>query len=98
GRMIKTTSGLTAYLGGLTGLGLPLEEVSAYPAAINAVTADDVARAAAEHIDPDQAVIVVVGDAAQSIERMRARWPQVEVIAAEELDLARADLGLSAAE
>jgi hypothetical protein len=46
-------------------LGLPIEEVSEFPLRIREVTPDQVRRAAREHVRPDAAVIVVVGDATQ---------------------------------
>jgi hypothetical protein len=44
-------------------LGLPMEYVTQYRQRIRAVTAEDVQRVAREHIRPDRAAIVVVGDA-----------------------------------
>lgn len=95
GRSIETTQGLTAVLANYAALGLPLSEVSNYPRAVDAVTAEDVARATAAHIDPSQAVIVIVGDADQFLAALRERWPDAEVIAYDALDFSRADLGLS---
>jgi zinc protease len=44
-------------------LGVPIEMVTEYPLRIRAVTREDVQRAAQQHVRPDQAAIVVVGDA-----------------------------------
>jgi len=96
GRQIETTAGLTSALASLAALGLPLEEVSLYPQAIDAVTAEDVARVTAARIDPGQAVIVVVGDADQFWDALVQRWPQARRIASNQLDFSRPDLGLPA--
>lgn len=56
-------------------LGLPAEHLTSYPQRITAVTAADVQRVAREYLQPDAAVIVVVGDAAQVLERLRAIAP-----------------------
>lgn len=95
GRQIETTQGLTAYLSSLAALGLPLTEVTRYPQAVDAVTAEDVARALSAHVDPNQAMIVIVGDADDFLDAVRERWPHVETIAYEDLDLSSADLGLT---
>ena len=95
GRQIETTQGLTGYLATVSALGLPLDEVSNYPRAVDAVTAEDVARVTAAHIDPNQAVIVIVGDADDFIDAVRERWPNAEMIAYEDLEFGDADLGLN---
>jgi zinc protease len=56
-------------------LGLPAEHLTSYPQRIAAVTAADVRRVAAEYLHPDRSVIVVVGDAAQILEKLRPIAP-----------------------
>lgn len=56
-------------------LGLPPEHLIQYPQRVAAVTAADVQRVAREYLHPDRAVIVVVGDAAQVLERIRPIAP-----------------------
>jgi zinc protease len=46
-------------------LGLPTEDVTRYRERILAITQDDVQRVARQHVRPDRASIVVVGDAAR---------------------------------
>ncbi len=94
GRQIETTAGLTAALASFSGLGLPLEEVSNYPQAVDAVTADQVARVSAARIDPSQAVIVVVGDADQFWDALVARWPEAQRVAYDAIDFDNPTLGL----
>jgi zinc protease len=69
---------VAAALAGLVIHGLPDDELDRYRPAVAAVTADDVARAAA-HIRPDEASIVLVGDAAR-IQSDLADFGSVEVV------------------
>jgi len=95
GRQIETTAGLTSALAGFSALGLPLDEVSNYPRAVDAVTAQDVARISAARIDPSQAVIVIVGNADQFWEAVQPNWPNAVRVPYDALDFDRSDLGLS---
>lgn len=52
-------------------LGLPAAELTAYRDRIQAVTAVDVQRVARQYVRPDQAVIVVVGEASQLYDRLK---------------------------
>jgi zinc protease len=56
-------------------LGQPLEHITQYRERILQITPEDVTAAARRHVDPDRAVIVVVGDAAQLIPRLSAIAP-----------------------
>jgi len=58
----ESPSQVAAAIGGLVTLGLPDDELDRYRPAVAAVTAADV-LAAAWHVRPDDAVIVIVGDA-----------------------------------
>jgi predicted Zn-dependent peptidase len=58
----ETTSGAAGQFGDLLAYGLPLDYYDHYIERINAVTAEDVLRAARRYIDPDHFDIVVVGD------------------------------------
>jgi zinc protease len=53
-------------------LGLPLEELAGYPDRVRAVTREDVQRVAREHLRPDRAAILVVGDATRLLEPLEA--------------------------
>lgn len=56
-------------------LGLPGDELTEYRTRISAVTAADVQRVAREYVRPDQAAIVVVGDAARVLESIQGIAP-----------------------
>lgn len=58
----ETPGPVVGSLGGLFVHGLPDDELARYRAAVEAVTADDVLRVAREHVLPDRAAIVLVGD------------------------------------
>ncbi|HEX2207804.1 MAG TPA: pitrilysin family protein [Longimicrobium sp.] len=56
-------------------LGLPPEHLTQYAQRVGAVTSADVQRVAREYLHPDRAVLVVVGDAAQVLEKIRSIAP-----------------------
>ncbi len=58
----ETPGPVAGSLAGLFVHGLPDDELGRYRAAIEAVTADDVLRVAREHLRPERAAIVLVGD------------------------------------
>lgn len=92
-RSIETTGGLGGFIADAVTYGLPLSEIEAYPARINATTPDSV-RAAAQAVSSEQAYVVVVGQAEMFIDALRAAHPDVVVIPAAELDLNSPTLGL----
>jgi predicted Zn-dependent peptidase len=55
---------VASRLGTLEAYGLPHDYWDRYPAAVQAVTAEDVQRIARERFHPDRVVRVVVGDGA----------------------------------
>ena len=59
----ETPGAVVGALGGLIVHGLPDDELTRYRPAIEAVTAEAVLEAAQTHIRPDEAAIVLVGDA-----------------------------------
>ncbi len=59
----ETAGQVAAALGGIVIFGLPNDELDHYRPQVAAVTADDVIAAAREHVRPDEATIVLVGDA-----------------------------------
>jgi predicted Zn-dependent peptidase len=59
----ETAGAVVGALSGLVIQGLPDDELTRYRPAIQAVSAADVAAAAAAHVHPDELAIVLVGDA-----------------------------------
>lgn len=68
----QTTEQLAGRLADLVVYDLPLDYYRTYRDRIGAVTLEDVHRAAREHVRPEAMAIVVVGDAAQVEEPLRA--------------------------
>jgi predicted Zn-dependent peptidase len=68
----ETPGPVAGSLAGLFVHGLPDDELARYRSEIEAVTADDVLRVAREHIRPDRAAIVLVGDHEQFGEALEA--------------------------
>jgi zinc protease len=60
-RMFETPSGVASRLATIEAYGLPHDWWDRFPAEVEAVTVDDVARIARQHFDPDRLVRVVVG-------------------------------------
>jgi zinc protease len=92
GRHVATTAGLASYLSGLALQGVDLSEINRYAPSVQAVTGAQV-QAMAEHLfDPTAATIVIVGDAKLFIDKLKAKYPQAEVIPADRLNLDSATL------
>jgi predicted Zn-dependent peptidase len=87
----ETPGAVVAALGGLFVHALPDDEVARYRPLVEAVTAEDVQRAALEHVDPDRLAIVVVGDA-------DAIASDLEAAAFGELEIVREDVSGDEAE
>ncbi|HEX6940543.1 MAG TPA: insulinase family protein [Longimicrobiales bacterium] len=72
-------------------LGLPNDHVATYRDRVAAVTAEDVQRAAREHLHPDRAVVVVVGDATQILHKV-GKFGVVRIVDADGRSIDPADL------
>lgn len=73
---------VAAAISGLAIHDLPDDELDRYRPAIAAISADDVLAAARSHVRPDEASVVVVGDAAQWVDALRdAGISEVTVLA-----------------
>ena len=68
---IETQDGLIDQLVSIKMFDLPDDYLHIYRDRINAVTADEIQRAAQSHVTPDRAAIVVVGDAAEIREQVQ---------------------------
>ncbi len=80
----ETPGAVVAALGGLFIYSLPDDELARYRHEIEAVTIEDVQKAAQDHIQPDRLAIVAVGDAdAVRAELQAAGFGELEVITEE---------------
>ncbi len=62
---IETQDGLIDQLTSVKMFNLPDDYLHTYRERVNAVTAEDVQRVAQQHVTPDRAAVVIVGDAAE---------------------------------
>ena len=86
GRSLETNGALASRVGELALYDLPLSEVSRYPGAIEHVSAADVQSFALEHFRGSTNV-VIVGSLKSFAEALKTRFPDAEVILADQLDL-----------
>ncbi|MDJ0278710.1 pitrilysin family protein, partial [Sphingomonas sp. 2R-10] len=93
GRTIERTSGIAGTIVTYIADGVPLARIATFLPSIEAVGPAAVQQAAAQVMDPKVANIVVVGDAKQFLEPLRAAYPQLVVIPAAAVDFGRADFG-----
>lgn len=92
GRSLETVDGLGGAVASLALYDLPMSELASYAANVRNVTPEQIEAAFARHLPGAEASLVIVGDAAQFIEALRAKYPNVEVIPLSELDLDSAAL------
>ena len=92
GRSLETVDGLGGFIANLALYDLPMSELAAYAGNVRAVTPEQIQAAFARHLPGSEASLVIVGDAAQFIEALRARYPNVEVIPLSALNLDSATL------
>jgi zinc protease len=92
GGQLETVDGLGGLVANLALYDLPMSELADYVGKVEAIDGPAVQAAFAEHLPVDRASLVIVGDASQFLEALRARFPQVEVIPLTALNLDRAAL------
>ena len=92
GNQLETVDGLGGLVAGLALYDLPMSELAAYVGKVEAIDGAAVQEAFAEHLPVDRASVVIVGDAAQFIDALRAKHPNVEVIPITALNLDAAAL------
>jgi len=92
GQSLETVDGLGAVVAGLALYDIPMSDLATYAASVEAVDGAAMQAAFAEHLPVEQASLVIVGDAAQFIEALRTKYPNVEVIPLTDLDLDSAAL------
>jgi zinc protease len=91
-RALETSSGFNAMIAGLLLQGLPPGEAAHYAERLAAVSPAEAADVARRYVRPEQASLIVVGNAAAFLEDLRRIRADVTVIPASDLDLSEADL------
>lgn len=92
GRDTETVGGIASTLAGYTIEDVPLDELKKFTPGVQGVDAATVQKVAQRLLDPANASVVVVGDAKQFIDELRKKYPNVEVIPADKLNLDSATL------
>jgi zinc protease len=91
-RGLETGSGLALALANLTPYDLPPSTLSAYVQRLETVNADQIRAFAGQYLDTAQASLVIVGDGRKFLPALRQKFPNLEVIPIDQLDLNHAKL------
>jgi len=86
-RQAETSVGLGNMLANLLQQGMSPSEVARFVANMEAVTPEGASAAAARLVGSDRATLVIVGDSAKFLDKLKAIRPDVEVIRLDQLDL-----------
>jgi zinc protease len=86
-RQVETSGGLGAVLANLVQQGLSPVEAALYAGKIEKVTPEAASAVAARIAQGQRASLVIVGDSAKFLDKLKAIRPDVEVIPLAELDL-----------
>ncbi|HEV2818586.1 MAG TPA: insulinase family protein, partial [Allosphingosinicella sp.] len=92
GRDVETTAGLAQLVSSYVLRGIDPGELTRYQGAVMAVTPAEAQAAAAGLLRPEGATIVIVGEAARFLERLRQSQANVTVIPIADLNLDRPSL------
>lgn len=89
---IETPNAIAAQILEALLYGLDLDDLETYPERINAVTANDIQRAARQYLKPGSLTMVLVGDASTFVDDLAgAGFDSFEVIPISELDISAVD-------
>jgi zinc protease len=86
-RNLETAAGLVAQVATLAVYGIDFNEINRYIGNVQSINAADVQRFAGSHLEAKTTSIVIVGNAKEFLSDLRQKYPQVEVIQMEQLDL-----------
>ncbi|MCY4746201.1 pitrilysin family protein [Pelomonas sp. UHG3] len=81
--LFDTNGAVVAGYAGNWAVGRPLSAITALPAQYAAITAADALKAARQHLNPSQLIVVAVGDRAKVLPQLRKLGRQVELRDAE---------------
>ncbi len=86
-RSLESSSGFNSIVASLLQQGIEPAEAARYAQQLAGVSPAAANAAAKRYVDPNKTTIVIVGDAKQFIDDLRAFRPDVEVIPADQIDL-----------
>lgn len=92
-RSLETSGGFAGLVGNLLQQGVAPQEALSFAQRLDAADAGAVSAAAARYAAPDKVTLVVVGNAAQFLDKLKALRSDVTVIKANDLDLSSPTLG-----
>ncbi len=87
GRSLETSAGIVNRIAALALYGLSLDEINRYISGVQSVSAAQVQQFSASHLGGADSSIVIVGDAKKFLDALRQKFPNIEVIPIDELDL-----------
>jgi len=89
---IETPDAIATQVLNVLFYGLPVEQLQTFRSRVNAVTPDDIERAARNYLKPDRLSVVLVGNASVFVQQLRGLgFNNYEVIEMNNLDLMAAD-------
>ncbi|MDZ4375264.1 MAG: pitrilysin family protein [Phenylobacterium sp.] len=91
GRSLATSAGLASILGDLAFNQISLDEIAAYTARVEAVDPAGVQAFASRSLRPEDASVIVAGDASIFGPVLKAKAPALDVIPVDQIDLDRPD-------
>ena len=91
-RALESSGGFNSIVSTLQQQGLEPAEALKFAERLDAVDSEAATLAARTYVDPAKATLVIVGDASQFLDDLKEILPDVEVIAADDVDLSLASL------
>jgi zinc protease len=91
-RELETGAGLVSAVVSLTAFDLPLSSLNDDLPRVQKVTVPQIQRFASKHLAAAGASVIIVGDGRQFLPELKKRFPNVEVIPVDKLDLNKAGL------
>jgi len=91
-RALESSGGFNSIVSTLLQQGLEPAEALKFAERLDAVDSEAATLAARTYVDPAKATLVIVGDASQFLDDLKEILPDVEVIAADDVDLSLASL------
>lgn len=86
-RNLETAGGLVAQVGTLALYGMSLDEINRYINNVQAITTADIQKFAGTRLDAKTSNIIIVGNAKAFLPELQKKYPNVEVISVNDLDL-----------
>ncbi|MDP4576008.1 pitrilysin family protein [Qipengyuania sp. G39] len=96
-RSLESSSGFNSIVAGLLFDGLEPGEAARYADRLAAVSPEAATQVAAEYVGSEKATVLIVGNAAEFLDDLKAIRPDVEVVDADALDLSTSALVAAAA-